>query len=246
MEKQKYYFVYEITNKINGKTYIGCHETYNIDDCYMGSGKLIKKAISKYGIENFKKVILSYHGTRDEMFLKERNIIDAKKPQYNLNIGGRGGFHYINSQKLNLYPEKRDAAYAKLSHTLRDKYLKQYNSNPRKCLQCHEELTYNKRMNVYCSSSCSAKSTNRGRKHSTQTRNKISSALRYERKKCIVCDTELSLKNRSQFCRQHLSKNKKLSYKEKEEIKHLRKSMTLREIANIYGVSYVTIYNITK
>lgn len=87
-----YYLVYQITNLINEKIYVGCHSTRNKNDNYMGSGNAIKKAIKKYGRENFKKEILKECNSPQEMLDKEKEIVNkefvARLDTYNMMIGG--------------------------------------------------------------------------------------------------------------------------------------------------------------
>lgn len=90
--------VYRITNLINNKTYIGKHQTKNLDDGYMGSGKLLRRAIKKYGVNNFKKDILHVFDTEAEMNDREKEIVVLGEMSYNLCPGGQGGFGYINQQ----------------------------------------------------------------------------------------------------------------------------------------------------
>jgi len=94
------YYLYQITNKINGKIYIGCHKTTNLEDDYMGSGKHLKRAINKYGVENFEKIILKQFETEEEMFQEEVEIVNEefvnRKDTYNIKIGGNGGWSYVN------------------------------------------------------------------------------------------------------------------------------------------------------
>lgn len=99
-----FYLVYKINNKTNGKYYIGCHKTKDKNDGYMGSGKVLKRAIQKYGIENFTKEILFECGSLEEMFSKEKELVTISEDSYNVNNGGRGGFGYINLNALNNIP----------------------------------------------------------------------------------------------------------------------------------------------
>jgi len=89
------YIIYKTTNLLNGMYYIGCHQTNDLDDGYLGSGKHLKRAIKKYGYTNFKFEILYSVSTKEEMFELERSIVNedlVKDPlTYNLKIGGSGG-----------------------------------------------------------------------------------------------------------------------------------------------------------
>lgn len=85
--------IYEIINKINGKSYIGQHSSDKIDE-YWGSGKLIKRAIKKYGVENFEKIILEKCYNKEELNEREKYWIKEKdtiNTGYNLTEGGTGG-----------------------------------------------------------------------------------------------------------------------------------------------------------
>jgi hypothetical protein len=92
---EKKYVIYKITNKINNKFYIGKHETFDINDNYMGSGKLIVAAIKKYGIDSFEKEILYICSSYDEATRKEKEIVNLdvvnNELSYNLRVGGDGG-----------------------------------------------------------------------------------------------------------------------------------------------------------
>ena len=88
------YIVYKTTNQINGMFYIGTHKTDDLNDDYMGSGKYLRRAIQKYGLKNFKKVVLHVFDNPDEMFSKEAEIVTeaflSEENTYNLKVGGFG------------------------------------------------------------------------------------------------------------------------------------------------------------
>ena len=115
-----YFTVYKITNKINGKEYIGSHKTSNLSDNYMGSGKHLKHSQKKYGLENFSKEIIFRAVSSEAMYFIERMLVDeeyvARDDTYNLKLGGSGGFDYINNNKDdNYYETRRNAGNSILS-----------------------------------------------------------------------------------------------------------------------------------
>ena len=96
----KYKYFYKITNNINGCFYYGIHSTNDLDDGYMGSGKRLKKAYKKYGVENFTKEILKYFDTLKELSDYEAEIVNEEMINnsccYNMSLGG----YYMSNESL--------------------------------------------------------------------------------------------------------------------------------------------------
>lgn len=100
-----FYTVYKITNMLDNKEYIGIHRTLDIHDNYMGSGVYIRRAIRKYGIENFKKETLFVFDNETDMFNKEIELVNEEYVKsnltYNMTIGGRGSWAHIDASGVN-------------------------------------------------------------------------------------------------------------------------------------------------
>lgn len=84
-------------NIINGKYYIGQHETIDVFDGYAGSGYYLNRAKNKYGLSAFIKTILYDFSTFDEMNNKEKELVQLSNcfpydsMSYNLKEGGQEG-----------------------------------------------------------------------------------------------------------------------------------------------------------
>lgn len=103
-----FYTIYKTTNIINGKFYIGKHKTKDLNDGYMGSGKLLRRAIDKHGINNFHKEILHICEDEDHMNLLESIlVVPDSEINYNLCEGGQGGWGYINQELSDYMRSKR-------------------------------------------------------------------------------------------------------------------------------------------
>ena len=75
---------------MNGKKYIGVHN--NTDDDYLGSGKLIRQAVKRYGKDKFIRETLFTYDTAEEAYAKEAEIVTPEictsQVYYNINLGG--------------------------------------------------------------------------------------------------------------------------------------------------------------
>ena len=88
------YIVYQTTNKINNKIYVGIHDTSKNQQngFYYGSGVALKNAIKKYGKDNFVRVTLFEYSILEEALQKEKEIVTEEFVNdlntYNMTVGG--------------------------------------------------------------------------------------------------------------------------------------------------------------
>lgn len=100
------YTVYKTVNVINGKEYVGFHKIENLNsilytesengsifsDGYMGSGKLMKRALQKYGPLNMRQSLLLVTEDKDEAEFYEREVVNEdwvnRDDTYNISLGG--------------------------------------------------------------------------------------------------------------------------------------------------------------
>ncbi len=96
MSEKKFNFIYKTTCLITSKYYIGMHSTNNLNDGYLGSGKILLNSIKFYGKENHKIEILEYFDSRLELKSREKEIVNESLLNdilsMNLVLGGEGGY----------------------------------------------------------------------------------------------------------------------------------------------------------
>jgi len=99
------YFIYLTKNLITNEKYIGKHYG-ELNDSYLGSGKILQRAINKYGKENFQREILYISKDAQENNEKEKEFIKAfnaveDRTFYNISEGGDGGdiFHLLSVEQ---------------------------------------------------------------------------------------------------------------------------------------------------
>ena len=108
MSKQKkYHYIYKTTCTVTGKFYIGMHSTDNLEDGYLGSGKILGYSRHKYGDENHVREILEMLPSREALKAREKEIVNEQLLSDPLNInlkyGGDGGGRLWNEEHAKVF-----------------------------------------------------------------------------------------------------------------------------------------------
>lgn len=147
--QKKHYLIYKTTNLVNGKIYIGKHETDNLDDGYLGSGNLLRRAIKKYGEKNFKREILFECSSREEMNAKETELVNEdflnRDDVYNIKLGGQGGWDYVIENNLHRDPKNHSIGGQAFAKKLKEdeEFRLKVSENIRKAWREHPEKYVN-------------------------------------------------------------------------------------------------------
>lgn len=123
------YIVYQTTNKVNNKIYIGVHET-EIDefDGYLGNGVSIYRpstyqnpktpfqyAIKKYGFKNFIRTTIKEFNNEEEAYKLEAELVNEeflkRDDVYNLALGGRLNYDNLHNPKKEVHMYDLDGNY---------------------------------------------------------------------------------------------------------------------------------------
>lgn len=170
------YTIYQTTNQINGKIYIGKHETQNPDDSYLGSGVALNRAIKKHGRENFVKEVLFVFDTAEEMYAKEIELVDEafinRPDTYNMIVGGQG----LRAGHLNTFYGRKHSEETK----------KQIAENTKKALatpDIRKKMANHGRKNPMYGKSrpelmAALKALNTGKKHTEEHKAKIGATIK--------------------------------------------------------------------
>lgn len=123
-----YGFIYITRNNITNEQYIGQKKLTNDWKTYLGSGSLLKIAVSKYGKDNFSRKIIALAYSKEELnkleieFIKNNNAVEDNN-YYNISNGGGGGYRLNRAVRNNIFrisslSSKQENYYSKISNDL--------------------------------------------------------------------------------------------------------------------------------
>jgi hypothetical protein len=110
-KQHSYHFLYKTTCIITGRYYYGMHSTSDLNDGYLGSGKMLWYSIEKHGKDNHRLEILRFFDSRESLKIGEAELITEevlKEPMcMNLKLGGEGFWPSQKGELNSCYGRKR-------------------------------------------------------------------------------------------------------------------------------------------
>jgi group I intron endonuclease len=185
---KKYYYTYLTICKINGKCYVGMHDTNKLNDRYIGSGKLLINAIKKHNKKNFLKIILKY-GNQIECKEYEEyyiGVFDTLAPnRYNLHeTGGVSFYEHSEFTKSYLNEYRKGKTYEELYGEERAKEIREKQSKNGKDIKKPQTEEHIKRRAL----------SNTGKKQSEETKQKIRASLTGVKHSEEIIDEDIKVK----------------------------------------------------
>jgi group I intron endonuclease len=128
--------IYKITNKINGKCYIG--QSINIEKRFrdhkaprsLKRNSILSRAIKKYGIQNFEFSIIC-ECKREELNEREMFFIKEFAAAYNMNDGGCGNRgHLVSAETREILSKKCREAWNNFPEEIKQKIIKENLKGP--------------------------------------------------------------------------------------------------------------------
>ena len=180
------FIIYKTTNLINNKYYIGKHKQSSLEfDGYLGSGSALKKAVKKYGSENFKRETLKVFNTEEESYQYEALLVEkhlSNSMCYNLAPGGSGcnikNHSNDTKQKMSISAKKR---WENETHLFQERANRYKGPDGEEQLKKMSERTSSLWQDPdYVKSQMKSRST-------SQYKKKLSDAAKKDRVSCIHC-----------------------------------------------------------
>jgi group I intron endonuclease len=188
-----YGYIYITTNIINGKRYIGQHKSKDWDSKYIGSGKLLKYAIKKYGKENFTCFPLAWVWNEKELNQLEIDYIAHYKPEYNIDKGGNSGGMIGKKQSEETKLKMSKSKKGKIFSEEHKKKISEAKKNPSK--EIRKKISEAKK----------------GKKRSEETKRKISISTKGENNSMFGKHHSDEIKQKMSEARKRFHENKRIA-----------------------------------
>jgi group I intron endonuclease len=166
-----FHYVYITTNLINKKRYVGDHSTNNLNDSYLGSGRLFSKKVKQYGKENFNREILEQFETKQEAFDAQEKYIKIYKTHVS-----EGGYNKDWTGGWNVMNECSEQTRQRQSQTRKGKetWMKGKTHTEKSKEKIREARKLQIPWNKDTTGMYLQKKTSKGQKYSQETRDKMS------------------------------------------------------------------------